>query len=254
VPRVRLIHWKQGEVGERSALLRAAGYEVEDRPLAPSFLRELGEAGTDAVVIDLARIPSHGRDAAISIRARRSTRHIPIVFVGGDPAKVERIRAQLPDATYTSWKRIRSSLAGAIASPVADPVVPASSLSGYEGTPLPAKLGVKPGTTLLLSGAPAGFEKVLGRLPRGASTRRRGRADLAVWFVRSARDLEGRIARMGSAAPRVWIAWPKKASGVASDLTQSVVRRAGLASGLVDYKVCSIDDTWSGLLFTRRGR
>jgi hypothetical protein len=89
-------------------------------------------------------------------------------------------------------------------------------------------------------------------LRRGA----RGECDLAVWFARSQAEVEKRIERLGrfAGAGGLWVAWPKRSSGVRSDLTQAVVRRIGLAKGLVDYKVCSIDDTWSGLRFTPRER
>jgi hypothetical protein len=76
----------------------------------------------------------------------------------------------------------------------------------------------------------------------------------ALWFTRSRKDLEGDIERMALLAKQgpLWIAWPKNASPLGSDLTQAVVRKGGLATGLVDYKVCAIDAIWSGLLFTRR--
>ena len=127
-------------------------------------------------------------------------------------------------------------------------------MDGYSGTPLPRKLGIKKGCVVALVGAPAGFEKTLGRLPERAPLRRqaRGRCDLILWFPKSFRDLERRIGTLGRKAEALWVAWPKKASGVESDLSQTVVRKTGLAAGLVDYKVCSIDATWTGLRFTRR--
>ena len=82
-----------------------------------------------------------------------------------------------------------------------------------------------------------------------------GSPDLVVWFATSRRAIDGRIAdvsRLITAGRGLWIAWPKKASGVTTDLTEDVVRGAGLAQGLVDYKVCAIDATWSGLKFARR--
>jgi hypothetical protein len=107
-----------------------------------------------------------------------------------------------------------------------------------------------------LVGAPPDFERTLGALPAGARLRRGGRGpwDLAVWFVRSARELERRLGASAPPAPAtgLWIAWPKRASGVATDLGEDEVRRAGLAAGLVDYKVCAIDATWSGLKFAPR--
>ena len=77
---------------------------------------------------------------------------------------------------------------------------------------------------------------------------------LIIWFVKSKRELIQRIERMAAACANaaIWIAWPKKSSGKTTDLTQAIVRESGLASGLVDYKICSIDETWSGLKFTKR--
>jgi hypothetical protein len=129
-----------------------------------------------------------------------------------------------------------------------------AGMAGYSGTPLPRKLGIKPGSVVAVVAAPDGFEAALDPLPPGASLRAdaRGRPDLAVWFVRSFRELRSdRIDRLADGRP-LWIAWPKKASGVPTDLTENVVRHAGLARGLVDTKVCAIDETWSGLLFRRR--
>jgi hypothetical protein len=130
-------------------------------------------------------------------------------------------------------------------------------MAGYSGTPLVQKLGIKPGMRVVLAGAPPGFRRELIGLPAGVSigTRAAGAPDLVLWFVTSERDLSRRIPRM-SALMRsgLWIAWPKKASGVLTDLSGDIVRRAGLSSGLVDYKVCAITEVWSGLKFARRNR
>ena len=131
-----------------------------------------------------------------------------------------------------------------------------ASPAGYSGTPLPRKLGIKPDSVTALVGAPPDFEDTLGPLPAGARLSRsgRGRRDLTIWFVRSAAELRRAMPRMVEAARSggVWIAWPKKASGLATDVTESIVRDHGLAAGLVDHKVCAIDATWSGLRFALR--
>ena len=132
-------------------------------------------------------------------------------------------------------------------------------MAGYSGTPLPRKLGIKPGTRLGLVGAPDDFAETLGDLPEGVSpgpvARDKNRFDLIVCFARSskelARDLPALPARLEPAGG-LWIAWPKKSSGLATDLTEAEVRARGLATGLVDNKVCAIDDTWSGLRFVVR--
>lgn len=249
--RLRLIHWKPEEARERVAGLRAAGHTVNATPF-----RNLGELrSADALLIDLTRLPSQGRDLALGVRERKATRHLPILFLEGDPAKIERIRSLLPDATYSTWRAVRGALRRALAAPPGTPVVPDSRMAGYSGTPLPRKLGLKPGMTVALLRAPAGFEKLL---PDDLTLRRQARrgCDLAIWFPKSRADLERRLLKIASlsAGGDVWVAWPKQASGVKSDLTQISVRRIGLAAGLVDYKVCAIDATWSGLRFTRRAR
>jgi hypothetical protein len=120
------------------------------------------------------------------------------------------------------------------------------------------KLGFKPGQNVVYVNAPEGFNDLLRELPEGVSVRRtlRGPLDLVVCFVTERRDLERRLPALRRAiAPdgMLWIAWPKRSSGVASDMTEDVVRDVALPTGLVDNKVCAIDDTWSGLrLVVRR--
>jgi hypothetical protein len=108
-----------------------------------------------------------------------------------------------------------------------------------------------------LDGAPEDFGETLGALPAGVALIRdpARERDLTLWFVRSRSELEDGIRDMVPFGRKggLWIIWPKKASGVASDVSQTVVREVGLAAGLVDYKVCSVDATWSGLRFTLRG-
>jgi len=128
-------------------------------------------------------------------------------------------------------------------------------MAGYSGTPLVRKLGIKPASSLALIGATKDFSRQLTGLPDDVRIRTRaaGTADLVVWFVTARRELDARAGAMSVLMKAgLWIAWPKKASGMKSDLTEDVVRAAGLAHGLVDYKVCAIDDTWSGLKFARR--
>lgn len=130
--------------------------------------------------------------------------------------------------------------------------------AGYSGTPLAKKLGIKPGMTVGLIGAPREFASVLGELPDGArlSTGTHGRAGLLIWFVRRETELAagiGRVGRLANERP-LWIAWRKKTAqpAPAPGPGENAVRNAGLDAGLVDYKVCAIYETWSGLLFARR--
>jgi hypothetical protein len=254
--RIRLIHWDGDRAEECAKRVLSAGYEVDSSQLSgPDGLRDLRSDPPDAVVIDLSRAPSQGRDLGAVLRGYKSTRQVALVFVEGEPAKVEKVKKLLPDATYTSWSRIVSALKKVMARPPVEPVAP-GAMAGYSGTPLVKKLGVKAESVIALVGAPPGFETTLGRLPRGVVLRRnnRGRRDLTLWFVRSRKELKRGVRRMTAHAEKggLWIVWPKKSSGVASDLSQKDVRAVGLASGLVDFKISAIDETWSGLRFTRR--
>ena len=256
--RVMLVHWNADEAKERAGRLRRAGYRVVCHTQAGGGepIRSVRKDPPDAFVIDLARLPSHGRAAGVWLRQHKSTRDVPIVFIEGDPEKTPAARKLLPDAVYTDWRRVRGALRKAIDKPAKAPVVP-DTMAGYTGVPLVKKLGIKPGCVLALLGAPARFDKTLGKLPDGVRIKRRARgdADVIVLFARSFADLERRFPAAAKAlvsAGRLWIAWPKKASGVNSDLTQSVVRSFGLDAGVVDYKISAIDETWSGLCFTQR--
>jgi hypothetical protein len=127
------------------------------------------------------------------------------------------------------------------------------AMAGYSGTPLPQKLGIKEKHAVVVVGAPASFSTTLGTLPTGATVKTRlgkDSVDVIVFFTKQRVDLENRLAdlraRMKPAAG-LWIAWPKKSSGVATDITEDTIREIALPTGLVDNKVCAIDETWSGL-------
>ncbi|HJQ86349.1 MAG TPA: DUF3052 domain-containing protein [Propionibacteriaceae bacterium] len=124
---------------------------------------------------------------------------------------------------------------------------------GYSGTPLPKKLGIKPGTSMAVLNAPANWDAILGELPFRVATSRRlsGHHDLVVIFVTRQVDFAARIRDLTTAiAPdgMIWVAWPKRASKIETDMTENVIREIVLPStGLVDVKVCAIDHEWSGL-------
>ncbi len=128
---------------------------------------------------------------------------------------------------------------------------------GYSGTPLDRKLGIKPGMALAILGAPAGYAKTLGKLPPGVTTGTTLRKDMAFvhFFTSSKAELTRRMPALVKAiAPsgRIWISWPKKSSKVPSDLSENDIRDIALANGVVDVKVCAVDETWSGLMLVRR--
>jgi hypothetical protein len=132
-------------------------------------------------------------------------------------------------------------------------------MAGYSGTPLPRKLGLPAAGRAVLLDAPAGFPRLLGKLPAELKvTPRLGRAETYVHiFSTESATLRKRFATAARAldkAGTLWVSWPKKASGVATDLTEDVVRAIGLGAGLVDVKVCAVDEVWSGLKFMYRLR
>ena len=127
-------------------------------------------------------------------------------------------------------------------------------MAGDSSTPLSQKLGIRPGTIVTLAGeAPKGFEdETLGPLPEGATVARgvRGHPDVLLFFATRRQALEAKLEALGRAIfpdAILWVAWPKRASGVTTDVTEDVAREIALPRGLVDTKVCAIDDTWSGL-------
>lgn len=132
-------------------------------------------------------------------------------------------------------------------------------MAGYSGTPLQKKLGIKPGARVVFVNEPPSLRRDLGELPEGVKILKSAAADLdfAHVFVKSRAELEKQFAKLASQlhpAGMLWISWPKKASGVATDLNENIVRDIGLANGLVDVKVCAVDEVWSGLKFVIRVR
>jgi hypothetical protein len=130
-------------------------------------------------------------------------------------------------------------------------------MAGYSGTPLVKKLGIKPGARVALVNAPDNFQATLGELPDDVKFVKSNTKslDLILCFVLSERILARdfvKLAQRLTSNGMIWIAWPKKSSGVATDLTFERVQRIGLDAGLVDVKICAIDDTWSGLKFVYR--
>jgi hypothetical protein len=131
------------------------------------------------------------------------------------------------------------------------------SLAGYSQRSLPEKLGIHPGTRVIALKAPDTYAAALGELPEGATLQGRlpSRTHFIHCFARRRAELEQGFPRWTRALTddgTLWVSWPKRASGVETDLTENIVREIGLTQGLVDVKVCAIDEIWSGLKFVRR--
>ena len=143
-------------------------------------------------------------------------------------------------------------------SPDCRPSIINATPAGYSGTPLPKKLGVKEGHRVGLLNAPDGFETTLGELPYAVelADAARGKSfDVMLLFAGNTAALVKGLPRMISkmeASTSLWICWPKRTSPLASDVGEADVRRSGLAAGIVDVKICAIDEDWSGLKFMYR--
>jgi hypothetical protein len=130
-------------------------------------------------------------------------------------------------------------------------------MAGYSKRSLVDKLGIKPGQRIVIVGAPADYAKTLGELPPDVTLAKRiqGEHDFLHFFSKSRHELEQKFPALKTGLVSngaLWISWPKGSSGVATDLNENAVREIGLANGLVDVKVCAVDETWSGLKFVYR--
>ena len=255
--RAILIHWRPEEGAARVPALEKAGWNSECYTPQRGNLKPLRDSPPEVFVIDLSRLPSHGHAVGAALRRFLQTRHVPIVFAGGAPDKVSRIREALPDAFYTEWEGIAAAMAEAVRNAPERPVVPDEPLSGYSGTPLTKKLGIKEGTAVTILNAPQGFLTKLPLPPNVKVQQRAAEAHRVLLFVRDAAGLKRGFSKAAKAVAKgggLWIVWPKKASGVATDLSEKDVRAMGMGQDWVDYKICAVDETWSGLLFARRGK
>lgn len=257
---IRLIHWHAAEAAQQIELLRATGHEVAyEEKINHAIGRRIRETRPDAVVIDLSRLPSHGREIAVYLRGQKSTRDLPLVFVGGVEEKVAAIRQLLPDATYTTVGKLKSAIRSAIKNKPASPVVPPRMMERYALRTPAQKLGVKPDSAVAVFDAPRGYAQILGELPTGAMLHEEPASpcDVTVWFAHDPEAFLAALPRMQRLAlkTKLWVAWKKKSAAPTSRLSEDFVRNAAIAGGLVDYKVCAIDATWSGLaLAAKRDR
>jgi hypothetical protein len=262
---LRLICWNEADAATRSAILRRAGYRViADPPENPGgMVRYFRELAPDAVVIDLDRLPSHGRELGLSLRASKSTSHLPLVFAGGVPEKIEIVRSAIPDAIFTPWdKSVAAAIERAMAQPAPPRLRSRELPKGTGAGSLERKLDIKPQTRFavvpLYRDEDPWLAELLTSIPDGAVQQRRvdTATTLALFPVATLRDLMRAFEQARAALPpkaSLWIVHPKQTSPLATDFNQDDVREAGLAHGFVDYKVCAIDKDWSALKFARRG-
>ena len=255
--RVRLFHWNAAGSGALIQSLALAGHIVEyDEKFSSQVSRSIRESPPDAIVIDLTRLPSHGREVATYLRGSKVTRTIPIVFLDGEPAKVEAIRGLIPDAVFTSSASVASALVRAVTDRPVNPVVPPQMMDRYAGRSVAQKLGIKPGMRVGVIDAPRNYDTVLGPLPEGAMLVEDAEESTPVtlWFAERPDTLQSQLRIMARRATRsrLWILWRKGQSRSANVINEKFLRESGLAAGLVDYKVCCVNETWSALAFAVR--
>jgi CheY-like chemotaxis protein len=240
--RVRLVHWNAQEAEPLVESLEAAGHSIEHTSsIGSGIMKYLRASLPDAVVIDLSRQPSHGREIAVAIRTGKTIKHLPILFVDGDPEKVEAIRRVLPDAIYTTRPRLVAALKRA--KPVENPVRPTPMMERFGNRTAAQKLGINAKTRVTLIDPPLDYERLIGPLPEPGTG-----PGLILWFTHDPASFYARLPRMRAMAAhsRLWILWRKNK---VDQLDGGLIRRTAIDVGLVDYKICSVDATWSGMAF-----
>lgn len=255
--RVRLLHWRSAEAAAHVEALRSAGYEVEyEEQFRPGLMKAWRASPPDAFVIDLSRLPSQGREIAIALRQSPATRHVPIVFCGGTDEKIDRVRRDLPDAGYCTASKLSSSLRAAIKTPPLHPVKPVQMMDRYASRSTAQKLGITASSTVALFDPPRDFLKVLGALPSNVEFAEEfsDKAAVTLCFVVNADSLRSVLSRVRplASASKLWILWRKGALGKGTGVTENFVRNEAIDLGLVDYKICSVNEVWSAMLFAAK--
>jgi CheY-like chemotaxis protein len=252
--RVRIVHWKAAESGPLIEACRACGFEIEfEAGDLPAVFRSIRATMPELVAIDLTRAPGQGRDLASAIRQSKITRHIPIVFVDGEAEKVEAIRQKLPDAFYASRRQICGRMRTALRTVIANPVTPPPMMENYGTRSTAQKLGIAAGATVGVFDAPRDYLAALGALSEGVEIVEEPASicKITLWFVADPEAWQAGLRRMKAMADRtkLWVVWRK---GSSNGLTQLVIRSGAIEVGLVDYKICRINETWSGMALAPR--
>jgi CheY-like chemotaxis protein len=255
--RIQVIHWRPAEAAPLLSAIQATGAQINmyQEPSGPAVAKAIRDMPPDAVVIDLSRLPSHGREVAIWLRNRRATRSIPIVFAGGDAAKVAPIRELLPDAVFTDTGSIASALRELPAHPNEPVAMPAPMMRRYANRTAAEKMGIRTGTKVGVIDAPRDYVTVLGQIPEAAELLEDPDdvCPVTVWFTHEPDSFLAALPEMRRIAgvTKLWVLWRK---GSKNGISQNFVRENGIDAGLVDYKICSVDGKWSGIAFARSKR
>jgi hypothetical protein len=255
-PLARVIGWRGAALKKYDAAFHRAGFVTDISPFKPSgIVGQFARQGPAAVVLDCDNRPSDARAIAVMLRMSRAARHIPLVFAGGVQEKLARLRRDLPDATFCRWEEAAAAVKRIVRAPLpVRVVVPAERFSG---APLPKKLGLGTDMRVALLHAPEGFEEILGDLPEGVrlGARIHKETRLALCFAYNAEAVDHIAAQMQKSLPpaaSVWVMHPKMTGRYHTDFNQNHVRAVMRAAGFMDYKVCAVDQDWSGLKFSRK--
>jgi hypothetical protein len=244
--RVLVIHRDTAEAATWASRLCTLGFEAAPYlSLGAKGFRGIRQSPPHAILIDLTRLPSYGKAMGILLRQQKTLASIPLVFLEGDPDKTAQVRAVLPDAVFTGWTKVEVAIPKAILQSPREPAPPRDP-----GTSVPAKLGIGEASRVALVHAPAGFA-----LPDVPTQKQVGDADVVMLFFRTSAAL-GRelpdLPGMMRKGRRVWVLWPKQASAAPGDLTMVRIREMASGVGLVDFKVCAVDETWSAMALGKR--
>jgi CheY-like chemotaxis protein len=245
--RALVIHYDPAEAAVLAERLRRDGFEPEICPARGTVgLGRIRENPPDVAVIDLMRMPSYGRWMGALLREHKATRRIPLVFVEGDPEKTRLARKLLPDAVFTPLSRLGSSIGKALSAPPREPL-----LADPTRIPVAGKLRIREGSAICLVHAPAGFRTQLAPLPKSVRFQTSpDDADIILLFVKSAAQLGRELTRLAAGlrpGQALWALWPKKTSGVATDVSMPGIIEYCSTVGLSPSKLCAVDKTWSAL-------
>lgn len=240
----------------RKRALEKNGFCVDPKVSRGSgIVGKLTAAAPLALVIDLDTKPAYGREIAIYLRNTRSVRNLPLVFAGGIEEKVDRVRAEIPDAMYCSWDEVKAGVEGAIASHPLRPVRPrARGEAVLRGSALALKFGIKAETEVAILGDVIGLGR---RLEMEYEEQVRSQTGIALAVVRTARDLDATFEALAAQLPlaaAMWVIHPKQSGRLRSDFTQKDVLARGLRFGFTGFKMCAVDADWSGLRLVRKKR
>ena len=252
MPRVLVIHRKPALAEERARRLSAEGRDASAYPaVGPGSFRGIRADPPDAILIDLTELPSYGKVMGALLREQKGTRNIPLVFLKGDPGKAAQILELLPGAVIANLTDLAPAILRAIKKAPKEAPPP-----NAPAVPVWKKLRIREGSVVALLNPPATVQEMLAPLPTGVRTQKEvDGASLILLFVKSTATLARALPDL---APQIepgrtlWVCWPKRSSGEPCDLTANSIRDMARGVGMIDSKLCAMDQTWSATALSRK--